>query len=393
MLGTTPRFRRLRQHARGRSRHGDPVSMTTHLAPGGELARWCQETFPGTAALVDRVMAAARTAEDPVRPYGRVTAEHGAEVAAAFGRRLADLVDPAPPYAALLGMLDAAWSTVEQAHAQAASYPSHAVLDDQQRARALSMRRTATGWVDLGPPRGQRTVDPAAAAVMIDLLERTRAYQAQHAPTGTIAAPGVEAGLARSAWVLAACERAHRSGRVDPRLARVLREGGTANELRALPTESTVDEVVELIRRLRTSRVEDQLRALAEHPLSGRALGVAAPALVPGRVDGDLLVGTPQETTLIEVTTPVSVTDPGRVAIWLWQALAHAWLDVHDRHHIRRVGLYLARHGVLLTWSLDDFGDLLLDASDTSLRHRVHDQFLDLAAPVIRAEGGAAPTA
>lgn len=357
--------------------------MTTHLAPGGKLARWCQETFPGTAALVDRVMAAARTAEDPVRPYGRVTGEHGAEVAAAFGRRLADLVDAAPPYAALLGMLDAGWITVEQAHAQAAAYPSHAVLDDQQRARALSMRRAATGWLDLGPIRGQRTVDPVAAEVMIDLLERTRAYQAAHAPTGTIAAPGVEAGLARSAWVLAACERAHRAGRVDPRLVRVLREGGTVNDLRALPTESTVDEVVELVLRLRTSRVEDEFRALAGHPSPGRALGVAAPTLVPGRIDGDLLVGTPQETTLIDVRTPVSVTDPVRVATWMWQILALAWLDTDDRHHIGRVGLYLARHGALLTWNLDDFTDRLLDDSDTARRHRAHDEFLHLAAPMI----------
>lgn len=75
----------------------------------------------------------------------------------------------------------------------------------------------------------------------------------------------------------------------------------------------------------------------------------------------------------------------------MWQALAHAWLDVHDRHHISRVGLHLARHGVLLTWNLDDFADLLLDASEAGLRHRVHERFLVLATPVIGAQGGATP--
>ncbi len=79
------------------------MALMTQLVPGSDLFRWCQETFPGTGALVARVISAARVAEAPVRPYGRVGGQHRAEVAAAFGRRLADLVEPAPPYAALLG--------------------------------------------------------------------------------------------------------------------------------------------------------------------------------------------------------------------------------------------------------------------------------------------------
>ncbi len=58
---------------------------------------------------------------------------------------------------------------------------------------------------------------------------------------------------------------------------------------------------------------------------------------------------------------PVSVTDPGRVATWPWQVLAHACLDVHDLRRIIRIRLCLSRHGVLLSWDLDRFSDVLLD--------------------------------
>ncbi|MEO6084461.1 MAG: hypothetical protein ABIQ18_15280 [Umezawaea sp.] len=369
------------------------MSLTGQLSPGHDLHQWCVQTFPGTADLVSRVVGAARRAEAPVRPEGRVTGEHWAEVGGAFGQRLADLVDPAPPYAALLGMVHASWLTWDQAHAQAASYPSHAHLDSEQQARGLSMRRTPDGWMDLGPTHDNRRVDPAAAAVLIDLLERTRAYQATFAPAGDVATPGVEAGLARSAWVLAACEGIHRSGQVDPRLAAVLRAGGTATDLRAIPTEPVVEELVALVRRLRTSRVLAQLRANADHPAPGRPLGVAAPTLVPGWADGDLLVGTAAETTLIDVKTVISVSDPDRVGRWLWQILGYAWLDTHDLHRIRSVGLYLARHGALLSWGLNTFAGQLLGDLDTDLRHRTHEQFLDLARRVIHAEGGRFPIA
>ena len=46
---------------------------------------------------------------------------------------------------------------------------------------------------------------------MEDFLRRTADYLYEHAPPGTIGSPGVEAGLARSCWVLAAWELGDRT--------------------------------------------------------------------------------------------------------------------------------------------------------------------------------------
>jgi len=117
---------------------------------------------------------------------------------------------------------------------------------------------------------------------------------------------------------------------------------------------------------------------------------VAAPTLVPGWADGDLLVGTAEETTLIDVKTVISVTDPDRVGRWLWQILAYAWLGTHDLHRIRSVGLYLARHGAPSCRGAEH----LRRASWTpTCGTRTHEQFLALARRAIRAEGGQFPIA
>ena len=204
------------------------MSLTGQILRG-ELGRWCAATFVGTPRAVDQVVNAARASgRRPVRPVGDVPAQHWADVGGAFGQRLADIVDPAPPYGALLGLVQAGWMSWQDAHAHAAAYPSHEDLSGEHRDRALSMRRTPDGWMDLGATRDVRDVDQAAAEVFGELLERTRAYQAAHAPAGVVAPAGVEAGLARSAWVLGVCEGVHRSGDVDERLVSVLRSRGRA---------------------------------------------------------------------------------------------------------------------------------------------------------------------
>jgi hypothetical protein len=368
------------------------VSLTSQLH-GHEIERWCAEWFSGTATVVDQVVAAAREAGRPVRPAGNVGREHWADVGGAFGQRLADLVDPAPPYGALLGMIRAGWLSWDQAHEQAAAYPSHREVDGEYRARALSLRRTPDGWLDLGPTRDLREPDPAAGAALVELLERTRSYQAEHAPVGQLGAPGVEAGLARSAWVVAAAEGIHRSGHVDERLADVLRRGGRAEQLRAIPSEPVVAELVELVGRLRTAGVLDELRRLAGDPAPGHPWGVAAPTFVPGWADGDLLVGTADATTLIDVKTVISLSDADRIARWCWQILAYAWLDTEDLHRIRAVGLYLARHGALIRWDLETLADQLLGHAGPAQRQRARRAFEAMATEVIRAEGGRFPIA
>lgn len=366
------------------------MSLTSQLARG-ELGRWCAATFPGTPEAVRHVVAAAKSVgKGLVWPAVRGDLRHWADIGGAFGQRLADLVDPAPPYGALLGMIRAGWLSFAEAHAEAAAYPSHQELDVEHRARALSLRRTPDGWLDLGPTGDVRDVNRAASTALRDLLARTRAYQAAHAPVGQFGSSGAEAGLARSAWVISACEGIYRSGEVDERLVDVLRHGGGAAELRALPSESAVTELVELTWRVRT-HVLDQFLRLAGDPGPGVSLGVAAPTFVPNWADGDLLVGTSTETLLIDVKTVISLSDPDKVSRWLWQILLYAWLDTADLHHVRAVGLYLARHGVLVTWELDEFASLLLADTTTGHRQRVRRGFEAIAKEVITAEGGRFP--
>ncbi|MGI5499304.1 hypothetical protein [Lentzea sp. CA-135723] len=363
------------------------MSLTSQLNRG-ELGRWCAVTFTGTPEAVGQVTAAAKAAgQGLVRPAGRPDRRHWADIGGAFGQRLADLVDPAPPYGALLGMIRAGWLSFAQAHAEAAAYPSHQELDADHRARALSLRRTPDGWLDLGRTGDVRGAEQSASVALRDLLARTRAYQAAHAPVGQFGSDGAEAGLARSAWVISACEGIYRSGEVDERLAGVLRTGGRPEDLRALPSEQAVAELVKLTRHTAL----DEFRRLAGNPGPGVPLGVAAPTFVPNWADGDLLVGTSSETLLVDVKTVMSVADPDRVSRWLWQILLYAWLDTTDLNHVRAVGLYLARHGVLVTWGLDELAELLLGDTSGEHRKRTRREFEALAARVITAEGGRFP--
>jgi len=70
-----------------------------------------------------------------------------------------------------------------------------------------------------------------------------------------------------------------------------------------------------------------------------------------GGADADLIVGT----CLIELTTQVRPLAPAK----LWQLHAYALLDYDDRYRLDSVGIYLARWGTLIRWSLSEFVSLL----------------------------------
>jgi hypothetical protein len=385
------------------------MSLTEELRdPRGQLARWCAETFTGTGAVVDEVIAATRGTR-PVRPQAAELSErHWAQVGGAWGQRLADLVQPAPPYYALLGMVRAGWVTPEWAHDQASAYPTHRTLPLQFARRALDLRPTASGWLDLRMPlRGSRPVARASAErragdVWRELLEIRRIHAEAHAATGTLGAPGVESALARSGLLLSACEDVYRSGNVDPRLADALEgcQWPTTRDLHALVDEGQVTELTELATKLQTSGALECLRALGGNPSPGKALGIAAPTIVPRWADGDLLLGAidPDRgvpplagTTLIDVKAVISLRDRDRIARWIWQALACAWLDSADLYRICRVGLLLARHGVLVTWPLEILVERLAGRPDRG--DQMRRAFKDVAGRSIRAAGGTFPIA
>jgi hypothetical protein len=73
--------------------------------------------------------------------------------------------------------------------------------------------------------------------------------------------------------------------------------------------------------------------------------------------------------------------------------LACAWLDNLDLHRIRAVSLYLARHGVLVSWSVPELAVALLDEDHHGRIAEARDEFRDIAREVIRSEGGKFPIA
>ncbi len=367
------------------------MSLTSQLHTG-VLGAWCAERLPGAGALVAQVQTAAATTR-PVRPLLRqVEREHWATVGGAFGQRLAFLIQHAPPYYALLGaaragLVDQAWPD-----RVATAFPTHAELPEPQRHRACQSRPSPTGWLDLAEDHAQ----PSDSAlrheeqVATDLITRLVAYLAAHTPPGTIAAAGAETGLARVCWVLAGWENAYRTGgQLPPDLAALCDHpnGFTVDSLRSLAQRAVVSELIALSAKVTTSDALDRLHALADHPTSNAALGYAGPVFIPHWADGDLLLGTGGATTLLDVKTVMHVRDGQRVARWLYQLLGYAWLDPADRYHIRHVGLYLARHGILLTWPFDQFTGVLLGNTHprtATIRHR---EFLNLATHVMATEG------
>lgn len=338
------------------------MSLTSQLHTG-QLGRWCDAHLPGTGELVETVMTAAAGAA-PVRPAGPVAAQHWASIGGAFGQRLAFLVDPAAPVYPLLGALGAGILTPATAYAAAARFPGAGLprIDTAQLA-------------DVG-------VEPDVDHTAGDFLHRLAAYLEQHAPTGGVAPPGVEAGLARCCWVLAGWETAYRAGRLTPADDELYRgiNPVTVDAMRASAPDRVVVELVALAERLDRAGL-DPLRHLAGDPPAGQPLGRAAPSFVDGWADGDLLAGD----CLVDVKTVISLREPARIVRWLWQLLGYAWLDhTADRYRIRRVGLYLARHGRLVTWPLDTYAATLAgNAAAVEPRRR---EFLALVEETIAGE-------
>jgi hypothetical protein len=88
---------------------------------------------------------------------------------------------------------------------------------------------------------------------------------------------------------------------------------------------------------------------------------------------------------LLDVKTIIRVDRLERTAQCLHQLVGYAWLDIRDRYRIRQVGLYLARHGVLLTWPLEELADRLLGGRMPCAE--AQREFVRVAHRVLSAEG------
>ncbi|WNV85062.1 hypothetical protein [Umezawaea sp. Da 62-37] len=363
------------------------MSLTTQLHRG-ELGRWCATHLSGTAQLVADVRRQVAAAGNP-EPIGRDRRLSGPQwslVAAALRLRLALLVDGSAPATALLcairanlvgsGVIDRARSLFARGR----------VLDAGSRWSPFTPG--SSGWL------GAAGADSAATAgadgsvledeqVVEDFLRRTAGYLYEHAPPGTIGSLGAEAGLARSCWVLAAWELGNRT-RWPAELAAVhATPGYTVEDLRGAVPGEAVRCLIELVSAVSAGRTLRGWRGDAPGRRSRAAgpLGVSRPIVVPHWAQVDLLI----DRTAIDVAVVASVED-GVITRLLWRLLAYSWLDTVDRHRIRSVGLYLARHGVQAVWGSTTFADLLLGGTGRS-ESGAREEFLGIARRAAVAEG------
>uniref|UniRef100_UPI003F49A5B9 hypothetical protein n=1 Tax=Promicromonospora sp. CA-289581 TaxID=3240013 RepID=UPI003F49A5B9 len=376
------------------------MSLTSQLYQGN-LTLWCSARLPGTPGVVAQVQAAVAQVQRPVRPAGQVGSDHWADVGGIVDVRLSSFVQLAAPYGALLGAVRLgalAWGTAEL---EATAWPSHE--GTPERLLGLSVRPSPSGWLRL--PGGHSKPAPDAVELLLgDFLDRLLQFHAEHAPAGHMGPDGVERQLARACWVVAQLEGAYRGSRADPRLVATLTTpGADVEQLLQLAPEHQVVEVVEILHRLEQAGTLDEMRRLAGKPRG--ALGYAGPVFVDRWADGDLILTAPPAaglgrlarrvtggetgpaSTLVDVKTVMRLDDVERVSRWLWQIAGYAALDAErDLWRIRRAGLLLARHGVLITWSVDELVAQLAGV-DVGQAPEIRRAFGDAVVQAARSEG------
>ncbi|MET7683264.1 hypothetical protein [Streptomyces sp. NPDC005423] len=358
------------------------MSVISHLYHG-ELGDWCQSRLTGSEEAAQRLTAHLREHEI-LRPEGPVDRHHWSQADRALGLRLGALIQPAPPYSALLGLARAGLVSRSWADVQAARYPTHALLPEHSRARALDLRPTPDGWIDLqtardagatvgmaftSAERGHRRVSRPGhpdEQTLDELFERIRAYFAAHSSLGRLGGPGPEKGLARLCWILGSFQYAYRNDSIEHPLFRIFRDDvPNVAELHRSADDEAVADPLALTHRLSTSGALSRMRRLAGDPPAGTPLGITHPVIFDHWDDNAFLLSGPDGATLLEVVSLVKADDTHtRGRRRLWKMLAGAWLDTEDTFRIRTLAVYFARHGVLVSWNLTSYAEFLLEGRD-----------------------------
>jgi hypothetical protein len=357
------------------------MSLTTRLARG-ELARWCAEHWADAEKLTADLQRRSRAAgqPEPVRRAGPPEPGQWTGIDAAFTVRLGLLAEGAAPAAALLGPVRAGLASPAWADQVAGMFgPSR--LPAAITGRFSPYRRQVS---DLPVPVGDVGEHEM---VLTEFVTRVGRFLAEHAPPGRLGIPGAETVLARVCWVLAGWEHAFRTGRMPDQLAAVhAHPGYTVEDLRAAAPEPVVTELVELARVLHTSRTLAGWRRDAPGcPIATGPFGIANPVILPGWAEADLLL----DSTLWEITTVTRLDDLDVLTRALWRLLACAWLDTRDVYGIRGLGIYLARHGVTMSWGLTAFCCTVFGG--TGRDDDARDGFLPVARHLVRADGAEPP--
>ncbi|MER7015856.1 hypothetical protein ABT324_30850 [Saccharopolyspora sp. NPDC000359] len=324
------------------------MSLVHHLSDHSPLTTWITTRCAVDTAVASALADLQRQRLQPRRPRPGLPLEHHAAVGAIVGQRLADAIEPAPPYPALLGGVRCqAWSLAD-AGRLAAGYPTHRAERGAPEAAAIWRRPTPTGWWQPLPTPAEQPVEPERG--LVDVLARHRRAVAG-LRRARLAARDTERDLLDPLRALQLLEGIYRGGTDLVELQRIATTG------RVRLAADLVDDVLAVL-----GGQEPALRQARALAGGGPHFGYAAPLLVPGWAEGDVLVGPhPADGcfTLLDVKT-VGHLDEVRLRSWLVQTLAYALLDFADRWRIRRVGIWLARHAHIVGWPLDQLipGDL-----------------------------------
>jgi hypothetical protein len=190
-------------------------------------------------------------------------------------------------------------------------------------------------------------------------------------PVGRVLPQEAERALARFCYVLGLYELAYRSpSYADEHLLAIVEKwmNWALEASDALSVTGQQRFVTEILALVRDELVADLCQ------LSGRFLESCGPLLSRpavlnptfagsrdvGGADADLIV----DRCLLEIkTTKQSAID----ARWIHQLLGYVVLDYDDAYAIDSLGFYLARHGVLRSWPLQECLETLTGTTDASL--------------------------
>lgn len=296
------------------------MSLVSHLHDG-RLGDWCAENLGGAHELAQRVAEAAGRTE-AVRPPTRQGLPYYAAVGGMFGLRLAMLVQRnAAPNASILG-------AVRMGHIN-----QH---DAQQIAEIFAGQEPTTA----------ATMGLRDANTVIYTFRKI-ARQVAKLPVGKFADDDQELALLEPLAYLTSYEGAYRSA------------DGKAPDFE-LDGNQLIADWRSLIAKNRLGLALRVARTLIADPASS-TWGHASPTIVPRWAEADVILGPHRDTgtTLLDIKAVTSADNLDRTAGWLYQAIAYALLDVTDQWRVRRIGLWLARHGLIVQWPLDDVLDVM----------------------------------
>lgn len=182
-------------------------------------------------------------------------------------------------------------------------------------------------------------------------------------PVGRLLDTESEQVLARYCFLLGLLEEPFRTSRYREGMLMVPAPHQSLAELLAISQQSWIDDLCALFRLFYNRQAHLLSRPSVLNPTFAGSTDV-------GGADADLIV----DGCLIDIkTTKQSAVD----SEWIRQIAGYLLLDYHDIYRLNSVGLYLARHGMLLSWPVEHFVQTLTGESNITVA-TLRQEFQDL---------------